>query len=211
MLTNLVGNAIKFTAAGEVALRVELVSETDTPRDARFPGAGHRHRHRAGSAGTLFQAFTQADLSTTRKFGGTGLGLAISRQLVESMGGEMGLESAPGAGSTFWFTLAAGKAGARFAPRESWPRARRMSACWSSMTTRRIGRIFRRSSPPGKFRARSRDMERARWRLCARRRERPSPFTLAMIDQEMPGMDGLELARTIKSDPALASTSASCC
>jgi signal transduction histidine kinase len=109
ILTNLVGNAIKFTQQGEVALRVSLEEERAAECQLRFSVRDTGIGIPRDKVGLLFAKFSQVDASTTRRFGGTGLGLAISKQLAAMMGGEVGFESEEGKGSEFWFTVRLGK------------------------------------------------------------------------------------------------------
>ena len=110
VLNNLLGNAIKFTDAGRIEVDAVLVNQTPDRQLVRFAvvdtGIGIAQEHQ----GWIFERFTQADTSSTRKYGGTGLGLAISKELVEMLGGEIGVESEPDRGSRFWFTVSFGKA-----------------------------------------------------------------------------------------------------
>ena len=105
VLTNLIGNAIKFTERGGIQLNVRRLGETAAQHQLRFEvrdtgiGIGHAQQQR------LFNAFTQADASTTRLYGGTGLGLAICKRIIDLMHGRIGLDSVPGQGSTFWFEI----------------------------------------------------------------------------------------------------------
>jgi signal transduction histidine kinase/CheY-like chemotaxis protein len=105
VLLNLVGNAIKFTAHGEVVVRVGVAGQGVKTVTLRFEVADTGIGITPDQQARIFEPFTQAHRSTTRQYGGTGLGLAIAKQLVNLMGGEIGLESEPGRGSTFWFTV----------------------------------------------------------------------------------------------------------
>ena len=105
VLTNLLGNAVKFTARGQVTLRVRTLGTGPEGSQVRFEVEDTGPGIAPETLARLFQPFTQADGSTTRRFGGTGLGLAISRMLAELMGGEIGVASCPGQGSTFWVVL----------------------------------------------------------------------------------------------------------
>ncbi|MGD0548597.1 MAG: PAS domain S-box protein, partial [Terracidiphilus sp.] len=105
VLLNLASNAFKFTHQGEVVIRVTLIAESETGVSLRFTARDTGIGIPASKLKMLFSSFTQVDASTTRQYGGTGLGLAISKQLVELMGGSIGVESQEGVGSEFWFTI----------------------------------------------------------------------------------------------------------
>ena len=207
ILLNLVGNAIKFTEQGEVVVSVTLVHQTETHVTVRFEVQDTGVGLSPDMQGRLFQPFSQADNSTTRKYGGTGLGLAICKQLIELIGGQIGVESRLGEGSTFWFTVHLDKQppGARSVLDLVSPDLRGLCLCIvdDNATNRRILESY-----VTKWGVRCLLAEDGHQALASLRTAAADDAAcdLAIIDMQVPGMDGLELARAIKADPALAPT-----
>ena len=206
ILVNLVGNAIKFTHQGEIVISAEPLEETEKYVTIRFgvqdTGIGIPSERQAA----VFDRFTQADGSTTRKYGGTGLGLTISRQLVEAMGGKIGVKSTPGVGSTFWFELKFEKLAQKkpvTAPLTLGPvnlTQARILIIDDNQTNRMIltknvealgSRVD--AVPSG---AKGLEFLRNAYRAG-------DPYHVILLDMQMPGMDGEQTARAIKSDPAV--------
>ena len=200
ILTNLLGNAIKFTDEGEVIVRVELVGEDEETATVRFEVSDTGIGISPEQQRRLFLAFTQADASTTRRYGGTGLGLAISKQLVILMGGEMRVQSEPGVGSTFSFTVTLEKQKEYTKPARNLKVdlvGRRALVVDDNRANRTI--LKKQLSPWG---VRITAVEGGQEAL-EELRSGGEPYDLAVLDMQMPGMDGLELARRIKADPTL--------
>jgi two-component system, sensor histidine kinase and response regulator len=203
VLTNLIGNALKFTEKGEITVRAVVQEETEERVAVRFAVSDTGIGISPEAQERIFQSFSQADGSTTRKYGGTGLGLSISKQLVEMMGGTIGVESEPGVGSTFWWTATFEKQPAgRLEPRRSAGlEGLRCLIVDDNETNRSIVRHYITSWGIGDGAAESGADALEILRQAA---ADGFPFHLAILDMQMPGMDGLELARAIKADPALA-------
>ncbi|TAJ33468.1 MAG: response regulator [Nitrospirae bacterium] len=203
ILINLVGNAIKFTEAGEVAIRLGPAGtdSTDVRFEVRDSGIGIAPEAQA----RLFQPFSQVDGSNTRKYGGTGLGLAICRQLVHLMGGEIGVESRPGQGSTFWFTIRQlRQAEPPAAPSASRADLRGLRVCLVGVHETNRAILMSHFQDWGVRSVSLKDVPQAleALRVAVGRGE---PFDVAMVGIHVSGAEGLVFARTIKADAELAS------
>ena len=186
---------------------VSLAEETAEEALVRFEvsdtGIGMTEEQRT----RLFQSFTQADASTTRRYGGTGLGLSISKQLVELMGGEIGVQSEPGVGSTFFFTARFGKLSEEAPPAQSVPEVDlqdlRVLIVDDNETNRKI--LHEQVISWGMKNGMAEDGPEALRRL-REAAEKGEPYDVAILDMQMPEMDGIELAHKIKEDPSISST-----
>jgi PAS domain S-box-containing protein len=201
VLLNLVSNAVKFTSEGEVVVRAKPVSDDGRRVVVRFEVSDTGLGIAPADQVRMFEAFSQADTSTTRRFGGTGLGLAIVRQLVELMGGKLGLDSEVDRGSTFWFELPFDHEGAQSAPTVAAPgfSSLRAMVVDDNATNRLI--LRQQLASWGLDPEEAEDAPTALERIRAAARTEGG-FDFMILDLNMPGMDGLELARAIKADPS---------
>ena len=206
ILTNLVGNAIKFTETGEVVVHVSEESKNAHDVTIRFQvfdtGIGITPETQV----RLFQAFTQADGSTTRKYGGTGLGLAICKRLVEMMQGEIGVESEPDRGSMFWFTLRLKHSVVPISLKQ-----RRLDNLTETKVlvvddNRTNGRVLHYQLAALNLRNDYASSAQKALQMLRAAVAIGAPYRLAILDMQMPEMDGLSLARIMQSDPTLIST-----
>ena len=208
ILVNLAGNALKFTARGHIELRVEL----DNASPAVTPGGPLILRFTVEDSGLgisqeqqarLFQAFAQADASTTRLYGGTGLGLAISQQLVRKMGGEIKVDSEPGVGSSFSFTVhlqAANDQTPRLQPVPAAAQGKRVLVVDDSEATRHMLKIQLTS-----LGLRTRAVASGTAAVAAMQLD---PYDVLLIDADMPELDGIDTLHRIAEDPELAAVPA---
>jgi two-component system, sensor histidine kinase and response regulator len=197
VLINLISNAIKFTERGDVSLRVEQTATCDDGKvELRFTVKDTGIGIAPDVIPKLFDAFTQADTSTTRRFGGSGLGLAICKRLVELMGGRIGVESWPGQGSTFWFT-APFVVTATSAEDRDCERVHDLDVLIADDHDVARESIAQTASALGwateAVASGKQALERAQVRL-----DEHSPFDILILDWKMPGMDGLAVSQAVR-------------
>jgi two-component system, sensor histidine kinase and response regulator len=209
ILVNLTGNAIKFTEKGEIEIHAEMIKETKTTTVIRFSvrdtGIGIPKDRQVA----VFNRFTQADGSTTRHYGGTGLGLTISKQLVELMGGKIGINSEPNQGSTFWFTLSLRKH--ILLPIEQTSEQVHPETIQGihilgvdDNTTNRT--ILAKMLIGFGCRVQMAENGKMALQMLHEAQKQNDPFTIVLLDMQMPEMDGEEVARIIKSDKLINDT-----
>lgn len=201
ILTNLVNNAVKFTERGEIGIDVDMPQHTGEKCQLRFSvrdtGIGMTEEQSA----KLFQPFTQADMSTTRKHGGTGLGLSVCRRLVELMGGDIWLDSRPGEGTTFTFTVWLGvgqqKGSGRVVP-ERLTTLRALIVDDNAAARDIIDDLLK-----GVVSQRDAVASAPEALAAIKQADADGPYDVVFMDWRMPGMDGLQAARAVKSDASL--------
>jgi PAS domain S-box-containing protein len=204
ILTNLIGNAVKFTEHGEVMVQARELSQTPSHTRLRFEVKDTGIGISKEGQGRLFQPFSQADESSSRRFGGTGLGLAISKQLVELMHGQIGLESEPGRGTTFWFTVEL--------ETQPHPEPVRPGSAESLADLKVLivddnesnRQILDQQIRSWRMRGECAASGSEALELLSERARQGQGFDLALLDMQMPGLDGLSLAQFIKGDRELA-------
>ena len=211
VLLNLLGNAFKFTNEGYISLRVQEIRGADWIGEGehllrfeiRDTGIGIEESAQEG----LFRAFSQADASTSRQYGGTGLGLTISQQLVQLMGGEIGVMSAPREGSTFWFTIRCGNAGDMFVQDHMVPlsalKGRKLLIVDDSPE---FTQVVQEQATAWGMRAKVAYYGEQALTLMADAAAQGDPFDIVTLDMNMPGMNGLECAHAMQANPALRSS-----
>ena len=196
ILINFANNAVKFTERGEIHILVRLEREEDARVWLRFEVRDTGIGMTAEQMQRLFQSFQQADTSTTRRYGGTGLGLAICKRLAELMGGEVGVRSEWGRGPAFWATipLERGEASARALPQD-WLRGRRVLVVDDNLTAAQVLADMLQAMGLDAAQAHSGEEALQALREAGRARR---PYGLLLLDWQMPGMDGIALARRIR-------------
>jgi len=205
VITNLVGNAVKFTPQGHILIAVTCESQNDQIADVRVSVQDSGCGIAEEKIDSLFQKFTQLDGSITRKYGGTGLGLAISKQLVDLMGGTIGVDSCLGRGSTFWFTLPLELDAHPHAAPAPVADLRNLRAM--IVDDNEVNRLVLHEHLTS-WGMRNGGFASGEKVCSAVRAAKKSgdPYHFVLLDYQMPGMDGVEVARAIKADPEIRDT-----
>jgi PAS domain S-box-containing protein len=198
VLFNLVGNAIKFTKEGRVAVQVTATGD-ERDRRTRYAVVDTGIGLDAEEKVRLFQPFVQADSSTTRRFGGTGLGLSICRRLVEHMGGAIDVDSEPGKGSTFWFSLPQVAAEEEFAEEEADVAGLTVLAIEDDPMVQAVVARYLSARDAAAVAVPSAEAALEKLRGCP-----DGTFDVVLVDYRLPGMDGFEFRREMSADPRLA-------
>ena len=203
---NLINNSVKFTSSGEICIFVSIVEEKDQTAQIRFDIQDTGIGIPESRQNSIFEAFSQADGSTTRHFGGTGLGLGIAKRLCELMGGDLAVTSEEGKGSTFWFTALFPVAAASKASRAADPtklKGVKVLIVDDNYTNRTI---LTQELKAWECYSKEADNGEKGLEMLRNANAEGNPFTLAIIDMQMPGMDGMTLGRLIKEDPEIKDT-----
>ena len=200
ILINFASNAVKFTEKGSVVVRVRQAEEDEQGLLLRFEVQDTGIGLTPEQIGKLFQSFSQADTSTTRKYGGTGLGLAISKKLVGMMGGEVGVSSVPGQGSTFFFTARLGRGehrSRRLEPAADLRGKRVLAVDDNPLALQTLSEMLRSMT----FRVDEATSGADALALVQAADAEGDPFAIAFLDWRMPGMDGIDAARRMEAMP----------
>ena len=206
ILMNLVGNAVKFTEQGRVVLQVRATENRGDSVTLLFEVTDTGIGIPLEKQGTIFDAFSQADGSSTRRFGGTGLGLSIAKRLVTLMNGTIGIESAMGQGARFWFTVVlAVQSAPQSAVQLPVAELRNRKVC--IVDNDPAGRtVLEQYTASWSMQSASAEDASGALALLRQAAQQKRPFDLAVVDIGMPPPNGIELTRTIKQDPLIAAT-----
>jgi CheY-like chemotaxis protein len=210
ILLNLTGNALKFTEQGTITVRARLTENSPTGTMLRFEVQDTGIGISTTDQKRLFTAFEQADGSMTRKYGGTGLGLAISKRLVRMMGGFIGVESAPGQGSTFWFTVSLGKVSDAVPPEPTFSGTDPLARLQTEFANARI--LLAEDEPVNQEVSRGLledaglGVDLAEDGAEAFSLVRQNRYALILMDLQMPNMNGIDATRAIRALPGYEST-----
>ena len=207
VLGNLLSNAVKFTDKGRISLRAELAGEMEGAFTLRFVIKDTGIGVTPEQIPSLFESFVQVDNSSTRNYGGTGLGLAIAKQLVEIMRGEIGAESTPGQGSTFWFTAVFEKQEAeRAVDRQPPLDLKKYRVLLIEDSASELAQIRARLEAWGAFCEEPTTHDASPVEVLRSAASNGRPFNIVLVAMDMQGQDGLVIGHAIKNDPQVGNT-----